>query len=163
MLYTRTVSNQKLPFVQNAFFNYPRAILAPFTALAANGQVNFYWDADCQNYAGHQNLTPASSPGAGHVVGGLADAQSILWVYVTPDSNCSMSFQFPHVLSIVQSSIFALRRSGVQKGKKHKADDAIDGAYPLFCKNSECNAYDVASIGECKHFKNGVWAEYCGE
>lgn len=43
---------------------------------------------------------------------------------------------------------------------------SIDGAYPLFCKNAECNAYDVASTGECKHFKNGVWAEYwetCGE
>ncbi|KAK0510605.1 hypothetical protein JMJ35_007037 [Cladonia borealis] len=28
------------------------------------------------------------------------------------------------------------------------------------CKNSECNAYDDVSIGQCKSFTNGVWAEW---
>ena len=33
-----------------------------------------------------------------------------------------------------------------------------------FCKNSQCNAYDLAGkLGQCKSFTNGVWAkEDCG-
>ncbi|KAH6663643.1 hypothetical protein B0J14DRAFT_661845 [Halenospora varia] len=33
-----------------------------------------------------------------------------------------------------------------------------------FCKNQQCNAYDLAGkYGECKSFTNGVWAkESCG-
>ncbi|KAH8816968.1 hypothetical protein F5884DRAFT_896679 [Xylogone sp. PMI_703] len=46
------------------------------------------------------------------------------------------------------------------------SDECFDTCGPnlLFCKNSECNAYDQASrFGECKHFTNGVWAaESCG-
>jgi hypothetical protein len=30
-----------------------------------------------------------------------------------------------------------------------------------WCKNSQCNAWDIATVGACKHFANGVWAEVC--
>jgi len=104
-------------------------LAAPIAVFAQNGQVNFYWDADCQDYASSAYPAPASSPGAGNVVGGPDGAESMLWVYANPDSGCN-------------------------------------GAYPLWCKDTECNAYDVASYYVCKHFENGVWAEYwqtCGE
>lgn len=97
------------------------AIIAPLTALAANGRVNFYWDAHCQDYAEPQYPTPASGPGAGHVVGGPDGAKSMLWVSATSDCGSVNLF---------------------------------------FCKDSECSAHDAAVIRECKHFSNGVWAEY---
>jgi len=32
--------------------------------------------------------------------------------------------------------------------------------YIQACKNSACSAYDNVSIGQCKSFLNGVWAEW---
>jgi hypothetical protein len=33
-------------------FTATAALLAPITSVLANGQVNFYYDTNCQNYAG---------------------------------------------------------------------------------------------------------------
>lgn len=75
----------------------------------------------------------------------------MLWVYANPDSGCSKFFKSLDVCAMKERLML---------------NDGIDGAYPLWCKDTECNAYDVASFYVCKHFQNGVWAEYwqtCGE
>lgn len=36
----------------------------------------------------------------------------------------------------------------------------IVSGYLLACKNSQCSASDDVSIGQCKSFDNGVWAEW---
>ncbi len=40
--------------------------------------------------------------------------------------------------------------------------ECIDTTTSLrWCKNSQCNAWDDATVGVCKHFTNGVWAQVC--
>ncbi|RFU27864.1 hypothetical protein B7463_g8463, partial [Scytalidium lignicola] len=102
-------------------FSTLSAIIFPL-GVFGSAQVNFYWDANCQDYAG-TNYAQLGGP----AVGGPAGASSMLFV---------------------------------------TSDSCFDTCGPnlLFCKNSECNAYDIAgNFGDCKHFTNGVWAaESCG-
>ncbi len=57
------------------------------------------------------------------------------------------------VVSAVSPSAFDVACGGHHEGADNHADEM------LFCKNSQCNAYDVApETYQCKHFEYGVWA-----
>ena len=98
-----------------------------------------YYDKECQSYAGHRY------PSSGTVTGGPAGSQAIIWVDAGGPYCCDGK---PVVVLISHSSMI-----------KQLLTFTVSG-YLRACKNSECNAYDDVSIGQCKSFDNGVWAEW---
>ncbi|KAM0794155.1 hypothetical protein BDR22DRAFT_717696 [Usnea florida] len=39
-------------------------------------------------------------------------------------------------------------------------DNPCCGSTLYACKNSQCSASDQVSVGQCKSFRNGIWAKY---
>ena len=102
------------------------------------------------------------------MVGGPAGSFSMLFVnsdqcFDTCGKPVSSHF---FIYPLQRAYIIALSTLFSEAIKIHGLDINVWGTGPnlYFCKNKQCNAYDLAAkFGQCKHFQNGVWAkEDCG-